>query len=126
MTVIRSRSFRLIVNVSMWWPGCYPNPAQGDILIELAGGHSHGVPTAGGWSGKVPVPGFANHGGAGVPATARLYQAIADGAWNSPSPFLASAHVATALRTPAGAALSAAQADVRLRHHADFRARRAA
>src|ERR1035437_842391 len=45
MTVIRSRSFRLIVNVSMLWPSCYRNPAYGDILIELAWGHSHGVPT---------------------------------------------------------------------------------
>jgi hypothetical protein len=46
MIVIRSRSFRLIVNVSMVWPGLLPHPGQkGDILIELAWGHSHGVPT---------------------------------------------------------------------------------
>ncbi|MBU6408769.1 MAG: hypothetical protein KGR98_00135, partial [Verrucomicrobia bacterium] len=25
--------------------GCYRNRAKGDILIELPGGHSHGVPT---------------------------------------------------------------------------------
>ena len=44
MIVIRSRSFRLIVNVSMLWPGCYRNPASkgtflssyhGDILMEF-------------------------------------------------------------------------------------------
>ena len=44
MIVIRSRSFRLIVNVSMLWPGCYRNPApkgtflssyHGDILMEF-------------------------------------------------------------------------------------------
>src|ERR1035441_1823340 len=46
ITVIRSRSFRLMVNVSMLWPGCYRVPAHGDILIELPRGHSHGVPTA--------------------------------------------------------------------------------
>ena len=42
---MRSRSFRLIVNVSMLWPDCYRNPANGDISIELQRGHSHGVPT---------------------------------------------------------------------------------
>src|ERR1039457_16225 len=44
ITVIRSRSFRLMVNVSMLWPGCYRVPAQGDVLIELPRGLSHGVP----------------------------------------------------------------------------------
>jgi len=44
ITVNRSRSFRLTVNVSLLWPGCYPNPGsrgtfessyQGDILMEF-------------------------------------------------------------------------------------------
>jgi len=44
--VNRSRSFRLIFNVSMLWPGWLPQPRpKGDISIELSWGHSHGVPT---------------------------------------------------------------------------------
>ena len=44
MIVNRSRSLRLIVNVSIVWPGCYRNPTRkgtflssylGDILIEF-------------------------------------------------------------------------------------------
>src|SRR3954470_2101143 len=44
ITVMRSRSCPLIVNVSMLWPGCYRNPAtkgtflssyHGDILTEF-------------------------------------------------------------------------------------------
>jgi hypothetical protein len=47
MIVNRSRSFRLIVIVSMLWPGCYRNPASmgtflssyhGDILMEFRQG----------------------------------------------------------------------------------------
>ena len=52
MIVNRSRSFRLIVIVSMLWPGCYRNPASmgtflssyhGDILMEFRQFHKSEV-----------------------------------------------------------------------------------
>jgi hypothetical protein len=47
ITVIRSRSFQLMVNVSMSWPGCYRIPAQGDILMEFVVRQKSVLPEAG-------------------------------------------------------------------------------
>jgi homoserine dehydrogenase len=46
MILSRSRSFRLIVNVSIFWPELLPQPhPKGHIFIELQRAHFHGVST---------------------------------------------------------------------------------